>query len=621
MSIEPQMPRVLVVDDLFGRTHSDARNEERANLCAQYLLKDITGDEIGKGSEQRVLNPVAEAVFFRGQRPLCSRVGDRVENDLEAVLRLVGDGWISPGRDEQLWSMLLLDLCFYTGVVTASSNRRMRGMPEGTDEDASPQHYFGLKILRAIHREFPELPVVILSSKPREDVNREFSANGALGFLDRSGEDAADTFRDYLWRHGLIPDYSGLIIGNSRSLLLALRIARRAARNRRNILLRGQRGTGKELFASFIHRHGTNPSGPFEVVDSGALSPQLYASELFGHKKGAFTGADHNRVGRLADARGGDLFLDEIANMPLEVQLGLLRAIEYRSIIPLGGNSGDPVDVRFISATNGDVERWTESGQGFRQDLLDRLRESGTIFLPSLAARKEDIPALIRHYVFQAEQSIHGAFARQIDPSVFEWALNYEWPGNIRELRNLMFNAVSQNPDVEYMVPLHLDLSSPRSVKVDPPTDLGDTQEVKRNQSESALLQLRNLLSAVAAFDFNSLGPADLEGLLPRLQESEGRIMAQYLKTVLAATARPLQGRIQIHPAIKVAMGDATLSASKAAGIIKSLLKNSKQLGDPTLMNAYEIATRLRPNQPRGKIVKESRGIADNSDNGTEGAV
>jgi DNA-binding NtrC family response regulator len=614
MSVESLMPRVLIVDDLFGRTHSDARNEERANLCAQYLLRDVTGDEIGKGAGQRVLNPVAEAIFFRGQRPLCAHVGDRVENDLEAVLRLVGDGWTSPGHAEHQWSMLLLDLCFYSGVVTASSDRRLRGMPEGTDEDASPQHYFGLKILRAIHREFPELPVVILSSKPREDVNREFSANGALGFLDRSGEDAADMFRDYLWRHGLIPDYSGLIVGKSRSLLLALRIARRAARNRRNILLRGQRGTGKELFASFIHRYGTNPSGPFEIVDSGALSPQLYASELFGHKKGAFTGADTNRVGRLAEARGGDLFLDEIANMPLEVQLGLLRAIEYRSVTPLGGNSGDPVDVRFISATNGDVERWTESGQGFRQDLLDRLRESGTIFLPSLADRKEDIPDLIRYYVFQAEQSILGAFARQIDPSVFEWALNYEWPGNIRELRNLMFNAVSQNPDVEYMVPLHLGLSSPRSTKMDSTTELANLHVVQSNRDQSGLLQLRSLLRALSAFDFNSLRRSDLEGLLPTLQESEGRVIAQYLKTVLAATAKPLEGRIQIHPAIKVAMGDASVSASKAAGIIKSLLKNSSQLGDQTLMNAYEIATRLRPNQPKGKKAQKDINIAANSD-------
>ena len=285
------LPRLLIIDDLFGRTLSDRRNEERSNLCGQYLIEDVTGDEIGKGSFQRIKKPVAQAVFYRGQAPLCSTVGDTVENDLEGTLRYIQAGWDDAQGVHARWAMVLLDLCFYTGKVTPESNRKASGMPEGRLDDDDPRQYFGLDLLKAIHARFPDLPVVILSSKPREQVSREFSQLGALAFLPRGIENGVNLLRDYIWRHGLIPDESGEIVGHSKALLMTLRAARRAASDRRNILIRGERGTGKELLARYIHRHSVQQQEqhPLVTVDSGALSPQLYGSELFGHKRGAFT--------------------------------------------------------------------------------------------------------------------------------------------------------------------------------------------------------------------------------------------------------------------------------------------------------------------------------------------
>jgi Sigma-54 interaction domain len=306
-------PRILIIDDLFGRSHANRRNAERANLCGQYLLEDITGDETARGTSQRILvRPVAQAVFHRGQTPHRADVGDVVENDLQGVLSVVRKGWRDRPPGTPPWAMILLDLCFYTGMVTAASARITSGMPEGRPGDDHPASYFGLQILEAIQTEFPDLPVVILSSKSRDEVSREFSAKGALGFLAREHVRSPELLKEYLLRHGLIPDDSGEIVGHSPSLLLALRTARRVALSRRNILIRGERGTGKELLARYIHRHRSDVPQRRELVtvDSGTLSPSLFASELFGHKRGAFTGADRDREGRIVQAHGGDLFLD-----------------------------------------------------------------------------------------------------------------------------------------------------------------------------------------------------------------------------------------------------------------------------------------------------------------------
>lgn len=600
------LPRLLIIDDLFGRTHAGRRNEERANLCGQYLIEDVTGNENNGGTVRRIKEPVAQAVFLRGQSPVCSVVGDTIENDLEGTLQFIKTGWDDAQTEQPRWALVLLDLCFYTGRVTTESDRETAGMPEGRPGDDDPNRYFGLHLLRAIHERLPDLPIVILSSKPREQVSRKFSQYGALGFLPRGEENSPDLLREYIWRHGLIPDDAGEIVGRSKALLMTLRAARRAASSRRNTLMRGERGTGKELLARYINRHGSQGKNlPLVTVDSGALSPQLYASELFGHRRGAFTGADRERTGRIQQANGGDLFLDEIGNMPLDVQVALLRVLEYRQVTPLGASDGQSVDVRFLSATNEDLEGKAATG-GFRQDLLDRLREGGTVFLRPLRERLEDIDLLVERLVREAERARPGVMTRHIEPESIALIRTHQWLGNIRELRSCIYNAVFSYPDVEHLQPVHLNLGISNNRE---PTQLPTTSTTTPQTPVSGVTinTLDELIKVLDEFNFEGIKPSELSGKLPLLQGAYANLMAQLLRAALQATSKltldDLEGEILIHPAVKLLTGDKNLTASKSADIIKRLLGLSPEdmnplMADPILQKAYETALRLRPRQP-----------------------
>jgi DNA-binding NtrC family response regulator len=598
----------LIVDDLFGRVVHGQRNRERADLCGQFLIEDVTRDEEGKGVPARVKSPIAQAVFCRGQKPACSVLGDDVVNDLGGVLAAVREGWKEWRPERPRWAMVLVDLCFFTGRVTSESNARTQGIPEGRPGDEDPKRYFGLELLRAIHAEFPDLPVVILSSKSRQDVSRDFSHAGALGFLPRSEERSTELLKEYIWKHGLVPDDAGEMVGHSKALYLALRAARRAATDRRNVLIRGERGTGKELLARYIHRHSLSGGDrPMVVVDSGALSPQLYASELFGHRRGAFTGADRDRVGRIVQANGGDLFLDEIANMPLDVQTGLLRVIEQRVVTPVGAQEGSPVDVRFMAATNEDLPGKAAVGQ-FREDLLDRLREAGTVFAAPLRDRMEDLEAIVEHVVREAEAATPGAMRRQIEPETFARLRSYHWPGNIRELRNYVFSAVANYPDVEHLVPGHIHIETrdagTRGQEPDPPTG-------SRTKTRSVGDSLEALLTALTTHDCAGVAPSELVGKLPLFQDAYARLVSRLLAAAIEATRRPSLehpgGEVLIHPAMKLLTGDKNLTGSRAADMVKRLLQISPRLqqellADSALNEAYDTALRLRPKKPPGPI-------------------
>jgi DNA-binding NtrC family response regulator len=612
MSNSYMLPRILVIDDLFGRTHPNTRNEERANLCGQYLLEDVTGDEVNKGGTQKIKHPIAQVVFYRGQRPICSTIGDVVENDLEGVLQFIRSGWIEQ-QYRSRWTMVLLDLCFYTGRVTEESNRKICGMPEGRDEDSNPQRYFGLRILQAIQEQFTELPVIILSSKPRKEVSRDFSYLGALGFLPRGDANSPDLLKEYVQRYGLIPDNRGEIVGNSKSLLLALRAARNVARGRQNILIRGERGTGKDLLARYIHNWGGIQDSPFVAINSSILSPELFASELFGIEQGVATNVTGRR-GLILNADGGDIFLDEIKDMLPQVQAGILRVIEEKKVSPVGSKRQHHVDVRFLSATNVDIEAMSAGGN-FRSDFLDRLREGGTIYIPPLRERKDDIPILVERFVRDAEGMYVGALKREVDPQTLDKLYSYDWPGNIRELRSCIFNAVKSHPDVEYFVPIHIQIPKIGVTSVSSKYVDFSTPSARRIL-EPEEQELEELINAIAAFRINPSQPANLVGKLSRLQKAYARLLAEYLKAALGATSRPIpekpEGKILIHPAVKLMTGNSDVSASKAADIIKRLLSVDPEvteslLSDPILKEAYETALRLRPKQQKTKMKEEER--------------
>jgi DNA-binding NtrC family response regulator len=208
----------------------------------------------------------------------------------------------------------------------------------------------------------------------------------------------------------------------------------RAARSEVSVLVVGESGTGKELVARALHDLGRRADRPFVAVDCGALAPSLVASELFGHERGAFTGAEHQHIGAFERASGGTLFLDEIGELPLALQVSLLGALERRRVRRLGGRADLAIDVRVVSATNRDVRGDVNSG-AFRLDLYYRLAVV-TLRLPALRERAEDIELLVEHFLRECGHD--GPIDELISPATMRALASHHWPGNVRELRNLI---------------------------------------------------------------------------------------------------------------------------------------------------------------------------------------
>ena len=229
------------------------------------------------------------------------------------------------------------------------------------------------------------------------------------------------------------------IIGQSSALQKILKLAARAAPTDANVIITGENGTGKELIAREIHRLSNREDQAFMAVDLGALSENLFESELFGHKKGAFTDAREDRTGRFLAADKGTLFLDEIGNLPLHLQPKLLAVLEQRKITPVGSDGPISIDVRVISATNLPAVKMKDETV-FRQDLLYRLN-TVEIHVPPLRERKEDIPILVQTFAEQYSKKYHRPLIR-VSPEAMQKLQNYNWPGNIRALRHAVERAV-----------------------------------------------------------------------------------------------------------------------------------------------------------------------------------
>lgn len=229
------------------------------------------------------------------------------------------------------------------------------------------------------------------------------------------------------------------MIGTSSAMLKVFDDIRRAAPTEANILILGENGTGKELVAREIHRQSQRPAEVFLRVDMGAIAPQLFESELFGHCRGAFTDAKQNRTGYFRAATAGSLFLDEIGNVPLYLQSKLLTALERREVVPVGTEKPEPIDVRLICATNLPPAQLNDESR-FRQDLLYRIN-TVEIRLPPLRERKEDIPPLLEHYT-TAYCRKYNFPAKRLSPALIARLIEWPWPGNVRELRHAVERAV-----------------------------------------------------------------------------------------------------------------------------------------------------------------------------------
>jgi transcriptional regulator with PAS, ATPase and Fis domain len=241
------------------------------------------------------------------------------------------------------------------------------------------------------------------------------------------------------------------IVTRSPQMLRLFELMRRVARSEASILIRGETGTGKELAAAAIHQLSRRRSKPFKPINCATLTPELAASELFGHVRGAYTGAVRERDGLFALANGGTVFLDEVAELTPEIQGRLLRVVQERDFVPVGGTEPIQVDVRLLAATNKSLRDEVEAGR-FREDLMYRIRVV-PLFLPALVERDGDIEALIWHFIREFDELAAARDAvrmrddpddppwrriEAITPDAFARLLGYQWPGNVRELRNVI---------------------------------------------------------------------------------------------------------------------------------------------------------------------------------------
>lgn len=303
----------------------------------------------------------------------------------------------------------------------------------------------GIETLGKVIEGHPGLPIIILSAQNTLDTAVRATDTGAFEYfpkpfdldeLVRAAIQAADSQDDSGEEEGDPGD--GLpLIGRSKPMQDVYRMITRVLRNDLTVLILGESGTGKELVAEAVHQLGSRSEGPFIAVNTAAIPRELIESELFGHEKGAFTGATSRNIGKFEQANGGTLFLDEIGDMPPEAQTRLLRALQSGRIRRVGGDQEIAIDVRIIAATNRDLEPLIAVG-GFREDLYYRLNVV-PIQLPPLRDRAGDVEPLARHFLRRASRD--GLPLRRLSSGGAELLSRQPWRGNVRELRNFMFRA------------------------------------------------------------------------------------------------------------------------------------------------------------------------------------
>jgi DNA-binding NtrC family response regulator len=241
------------------------------------------------------------------------------------------------------------------------------------------------------------------------------------------------------------------ILGSSRAMQRIVSMLQRLALSGANVLLEGETGTGKSMVAELVHRMGPRAQAPFLVVDCGALAASLVEGELFGHERGAFTGASERRIGAFEAAEGGTVFLDEIGELPLEMQPRLLRALEERTVRRIGSTRAMHIDVQIIAATNRDLRQAVARGQ-FRADLYYRL-DALRLTIPPLRERREDIPVLIEHFCRRTRAAVPPALLARMKASF----THRGWQGNVRELRNAVEKAVLLDDVADDVTPIECD--------------------------------------------------------------------------------------------------------------------------------------------------------------------
>src|SRR5690348_1888953 len=342
-----------------------------------------------------------------------------------------------------------------TGVASGREAVRVweQDPPDVLVSDVSLPDMSGVELLKRLKMAMPSVPVLLTTGYGTVGMAVEAMKQGAADYITKPFE--LDEMRLLLQAcvrqtqtereaRGLRlaargPYASGNLIGISPGMQRVFRLIGKVAQSRYSVLVLGESGTGKEMVARALHYTGPERDRPFLPVDCGSLVPSLMESELFGYVKGAFTGANHNHEGLLEVAQGGSVFLDEIGELPLDLQVKLLRAIQEKEVRPVGSTRRVKIDVRIIAATNRDLQAAVADGS-FRKDLFFRLNVV-SIKLPPLRERVQDIPSLVEHFLDRFTPP--GAAPYRFSDEAMARLLSYDWPGNIRELENCVERTVA----------------------------------------------------------------------------------------------------------------------------------------------------------------------------------
>lgn len=312
----------------------------------------------------------------------------------------------------------------------------------------------GMQVLKKCRESWPDSEVIMITGYATLESAVEAMKQGAFYYiakpfrLDEVRKMVAEALekihlkRENRELRAQIESYQGKvkIVTQDAAMQRLLEMARQVAPTDCNVLITGESGTGKELFARYLHNHSGRVSGPFLAVNCGAFNEELLSNELFGHEKGAFTGATSDKKGLVEAASGGTLFLDEITEMALAMQVKLLRVIQEREVLRLGGTAPLKVDVRFIAATNRDLQESMKNGS-FRQDLYFRLNVVN-LHIPPLSQRREDIP-LLAYYCLRKFSALMKKEVGEISPDAMSLLKVYDFPGNVRELENVIERGVA----------------------------------------------------------------------------------------------------------------------------------------------------------------------------------
>ena len=326
------------------------------------------------------------------------------------------------------------------------------GAPDVLITDVRMNGQSGIELLKRVRSAHPTLPVIVMTAHSDLDtavaaygggafeyLPKPFDIDQAMDLVRRAAHAAAHTAEHQAAQAaggGVLAEAAPIpeLLGRAPAMQQVFRAIGRLARSSVNVLITGESGTGKELAARALHEHSPRAGKPFIALNTSAIPSELLESELFGHEKGSFTGADSLRRGRFEQADGGTLFLDEIGDMSVSLQTRLLRVLAEGEFYRVGGQTPIRVDVRVIAATHQNLEARTRAGQ-FREDLYHRLNVI-RIELPPLRSRREDLPDLLAHYLRVAAQEL-GVEAKTLTPAALARLTAYDWPGNVRELVNL----------------------------------------------------------------------------------------------------------------------------------------------------------------------------------------